>query len=91
MANSVYEAEYMATSNAAKEAIWLQKFIDELGVAPSIDGFIMLYCDNTRAIAQAKEPRSHQRTKHILYHFHLIQKIVDRGESTFKRSTERRT
>ena len=32
------------------------------------------------AIAQAKEPRSHQRLKHILRCFHLIREIVDIGE-----------
>ncbi|KAF7832298.1 copia protein (gag-int-pol protein) [Senna tora] len=29
---------------------------------------------------QAKEPRSHQRTKHILRRFHLIREIIDRGD-----------
>ena len=70
--DSVYEAEYIATSDAVKEAVWLRKFIDELKVAPSVDGPILLYCDNTGAISQAKEPRSHQCTKHILRHYHLI-------------------
>ena len=79
MADSVYEAEYIAVSDDAKEAVWLQKFIDELGVASSIDGPVLLYCDNTGAIAQAKEPRSHQRTKHILHCYHLIWEIMDRG------------
>ena len=36
-----------------------------------------LYCDNNGAIAQVKEPRSHQRSKHILQCFHLIQEIID--------------
>ena len=34
----------------------------------------------TGAIAQAKEPRSHQKSKHILRTFHLIREIVDRGD-----------
>ena len=80
VADSIYEAEYIATSDAAKEAVWLWKFIDELGVTPSTNGPVLLYCDNTRAIAQAKESRSHQHTKHILHHYYLIQKIVDRGD-----------
>ncbi|KAK8540281.1 hypothetical protein V6N12_046568 [Hibiscus sabdariffa] len=41
-------------------------------VVPSISDAIELHCDNNGAIAQAKEPRSHQRSKHILSHFHLI-------------------
>ncbi|KAK8555331.1 hypothetical protein V6N12_009479 [Hibiscus sabdariffa] len=55
-------------------------FVTELGVVPSISDALELYCDNNGAIAQAKEPRSHQRSKHILRRFHLIREIVDRGD-----------
>ncbi|KAK8618172.1 hypothetical protein V6N13_116040 [Hibiscus sabdariffa] len=67
-------------SEAAKEAVWIKKFITVLGVIPSISDAVDLYCDNNGAIAQAKEPRSHQRSKHILRRFHLIREIVDRGD-----------
>ena len=60
MADLVCEAKYIATSDAAKEAMWLRKFITELGVAPFIDGLLLLYCDSTGAIAQAKESKAHQ-------------------------------
>ncbi len=33
---------------------------------------ITLFCDNNGAIALAKEPRSHQKSKHIEQRFHLI-------------------
>ena len=77
VADSVCEAKYITASDAAKEAMWLRKFINELGVAPSLDGPVLLYYDSTGAIAQAKEPKAHQRTKHILRRFHLIWEIVD--------------
>ncbi|KAK8715750.1 hypothetical protein V6N13_043076 [Hibiscus sabdariffa] len=80
VADSTTEAEYIAASEAAKEAVWIKKFITELGVVPSISDALELYCDNNGAIAQAKEPRSHQRSKHILRRFHLIREIVDRGD-----------
>ncbi|KAK8676152.1 hypothetical protein V6N13_034206 [Hibiscus sabdariffa] len=67
-------------SEAAKEVVWIKKFISELGVVPSILDDVGLYCDNNGAIAQAKEPRSHQRSKHILRRFHLIREIIDRGD-----------
>ncbi|KAK8705149.1 hypothetical protein V6N13_048757 [Hibiscus sabdariffa] len=67
-------------SEAAKEAVWIKKFVTELGVVPSISDAMELYCDNNGAIAQAKEPRSHQRSKHILRRFNLIQEIIDRGD-----------
>ncbi|KAK8500692.1 hypothetical protein V6N12_005714 [Hibiscus sabdariffa] len=80
VADSTTEAEYIAASEAAKEAVWIKKFITELGVIPSIGDAVDLYCDNNGAIAQAKEPRSHQRSKHILRRFHLIREIIDRGD-----------
>ncbi|KAK8999949.1 hypothetical protein V6N11_082087 [Hibiscus sabdariffa] len=67
-------------SEAAKEAVWIKKFITELGVVPSISDAIELYCDNNGAIVQAKEPKSHQRSKHIFRRFHLIREILDRGD-----------
>ena len=58
----------------------MKNFITELGVVPSISDALDFYCDNNGAIAQAKEPRSHQRSKHILRRFHLIREIVERGD-----------
>ncbi|KAK8556182.1 hypothetical protein V6N12_002595 [Hibiscus sabdariffa] len=80
VADSTTEAEYIAASEAAKEAVWIKKFITGLGVIPSISDAVDLYCDNNGAIAQAKEPRSHQRSKHNLRRFHLIREIIDRGD-----------
>lgn len=58
--NSTIEVEYIATSSATKEAIWIRKFISELSVVLSIMDLIDLYCDNDGAIVPAKEPKSHQ-------------------------------
>ena len=49
-------------------------------MAPSLDGPVLLYYDSTDAIAQVKESKSHQQTKYILYHYHLIREIMDRGD-----------
>ncbi|KAL0408383.1 UNVERIFIED_CONTAM: Retrovirus-related Pol polyprotein from transposon TNT 1-94 [Sesamum radiatum] len=35
-ADSTTEAEYIAASEAAKEAVWMKNYIQELGVVPSI-------------------------------------------------------
>ena len=89
MADSVCEAEYVAASDAAKEAVWLRKFITELGVAPFLVGQVLLYCDSSGAIAQAKEPKAHQRTKHILHCYQLIREIVDRGDIDLQKIDEK--
>ncbi|XP_061336490.1 secreted RxLR effector protein 161-like [Gastrolobium bilobum] len=78
--DSTTEAEYIAALEAAKEAVWIKKFVAELGVVPSIVDPIPLYCDNTSAIAQGKEPQSHQRSKHVLRKYHLIREFIERLE-----------
>ena len=42
---------------------------------------ITLYCDNSGAVANANEPRSHTRGKHIERKYHLIREIVGRGDA----------
>ena len=49
--DSTIEAEYIAESDAANEAIWIKKFVTELGVVPSIESVVPLFCDNNGAIA----------------------------------------
>ena len=80
VADSTTEVEYIAASDAAKEVVWIKKFITDLEVVPSITNPVDVYCDNNGAIAQAKEPRSHQRSKHILRRYHLIREIIERGD-----------
>ena len=41
---------------------------------------ITLFCDNSGAVAQSKEPRNHKRGKHIERKYHLIREIVGRGD-----------
>ena len=71
-ADSTTEAEYIAASDAAKEAVWIKKFVTELTVVPSIESAVPLHCDNNGAVIQAKEPRSHQKSKHIERRYHII-------------------
>ena len=47
VADSTTEAEYIAASEAAKEGVWIRKFLIELGVFPNASSPLDLYCDNT--------------------------------------------
>ncbi|KAI3451510.1 hypothetical protein Pfo_008175, partial [Paulownia fortunei] len=82
IADSTMEAEYVAACEAAKEAVWLRKFLLSLEVVPSASQAITLHCDNSGAVANAKEPRNHQRGKHIERKYHLVRDIVQRGDVT---------
>ncbi|KAL0394527.1 UNVERIFIED_CONTAM: hypothetical protein Slati_4418900 [Sesamum latifolium] len=70
--DSTTEAKYIAASEAAKEAVWMRNYIQELGVVLSIAKSVVIFCDNNGAIAQAKKPRFHHRSKHILRRYHLL-------------------
>jgi hypothetical protein len=72
VADSTTEAEYIAALEAAKEGVWMRKFLIERGVFPNAFSPLNLYSDNNGAIALAKEPRNHQKKKHVLRKFHLI-------------------
>ncbi|KAL0449086.1 UNVERIFIED_CONTAM: hypothetical protein Slati_1465000 [Sesamum latifolium] len=62
--DSTTVAEYIVASEAAKEAIWMKNYIQELCVVLSIAEPVVIFCDNNGAIAQAKELRSHHRSKY---------------------------
>ena len=52
----------------------------KLDVIPSALEGIELFCDNNGAIAQAKEPRSYNKSKHVIRKYHLIWEIVDKKD-----------
>jgi hypothetical protein len=75
IALSSTEAEYIAQTHAAKEAIWLRNFVEEIGgsqVEP-----MKINCDNQGAIALAKDNKFHSRTKHIDLRYHFIREAVE--------------
>ena len=80
IADSTMEAEYIAACEAAKESVWLKNFYTDLEVVPNMEKPLVLYCDNSGAVANSKEPRSHKRGKHIERKYHLIRDIVHRGD-----------
>ncbi|KAL0420305.1 UNVERIFIED_CONTAM: Retrovirus-related Pol polyprotein from transposon TNT 1-94 [Sesamum latifolium] len=84
-ADSTTEAEYIAASEAATEAVLMKNCIKELGVVPSIAELVVIFFDNNGAIAQAKEPRSHHRSKHILRCYHLFGEMVSEGDCRMDR------
>ncbi|KAK1651410.1 hypothetical protein QYE76_069215 [Lolium multiflorum] len=81
VAKSSTESEYIAASEASSEAVWMKRFIVELGVVPSALDPLIIYCDNMGAIANAQEPRSHKRLKHIKLRYHSIREYIEDGET----------
>uniref|UniRef100_A0A7N2KPD3 Retrovirus-related pol polyprotein from transposon tnt 1-94 n=1 Tax=Quercus lobata TaxID=97700 RepID=A0A7N2KPD3_QUELO len=69
-----------AACEAAKEAVWLKKFLSDLGVVRMEQVPITLFCDNSGAVTKSKDPRNHKKVKHIERKYHIIQDIVARGD-----------
>ena len=59
------EAEYVACSLAIQEAIWLRRFLQNIGVIKTTFDPMTLFCDIMAALAYAKDSKYHGKTKHI--------------------------
>ena len=70
------EAEIMAGSDAAKEAIYLNRFLGEVGLSDSAP--VPLRIDNQGARDLSYNPELHQRTKHIDRRHFFIREAVER-------------
>ena len=64
VATSSVEAEYVASANTTKEAVWLRTLLKEVGYPRS--QATIVHADNQGTIALAQNPISHSRAKHIV-------------------------
>lgn len=85
IALSSCEAEYMAQTQASKEAIWICRLLTELDMEYGLPGKpVLIMADNQGAIALAKDPRFHSRTKHIDIQWHFVRDQVETGAVAFE-------
>lgn len=75
VALSSCEAEFMAATEAAKQAIWLKELLKEILGKEGEN--VILRVDNKSAIALTKNPVFHGRSKHILSRYHFIRECVE--------------
>jgi hypothetical protein len=78
VALSSTEAEYMAYSEAVKEAIWIRELLKDLNyeqLEPSV-----IFEDNQSTIKLAKNPVQHSRTKHIDTRHHFIRQMIEENQ-----------
>uniref|UniRef100_A0ACD5UHC9 Uncharacterized protein n=1 Tax=Avena sativa TaxID=4498 RepID=A0ACD5UHC9_AVESA len=80
VAMSSCEAEYIAASTACTQALWLARLLgDLLGRDTSA---VQLMVDSKSALALAKNPVFHERSKHIRVRYHFIRRCLDEGSIT---------
>ena len=82
VALSTAEAEYVALSTATQEAIWLRRLLTDGG--EPLEEPIVIHKDNQGAIAMAKNPVGHARTKHIDIRYHFVREGVQNGVIVLK-------
>eukprot|EP00253_Pinus_taeda_P005496 PITA_05496 len=74
LALSTIEAEYMASTHASKESIWLQRLCSSMGLVKRV---IRIDCDSQSVIFLAKNPSYHSKTKHIDVQYHFVRDMVE--------------
>eukprot|EP00253_Pinus_taeda_P028785 PITA_28785 len=72
------EAEYVAATAAACQAVWMRRMLRSLCQEQAKE--TVIFCDNSSAIALSKNSVFHKRTKHIDTRFHYIRELVSNGE-----------
>jgi hypothetical protein len=96
VAGSSMEAEYIAASEASREAIWLRSLLRELELLPDDATSIhtrgdfdasatTVFCDNNGAIALSFDQAFHARVKHVDVRYHFIREQVEAKAIVLKR------
>ncbi|GKD13602.1 hypothetical protein Tco_1198009, partial [Tanacetum coccineum] len=67
-------------SEAAMEAVWIRKFISGLGIVPTINEPLNMYCDNSAAVHYANEPGVQKGARHYQRRYHYVRECVELGE-----------
>jgi hypothetical protein len=77
VALSTTEVEYMASTHASKEAIWLQILCSGIGL---VQQDVRIYCDSQSIIFLEKNLAYHSKTKHIDIQYHFVRDMVEENK-----------
>ncbi|KAL6224932.1 hypothetical protein ACLB2K_003787 [Fragaria x ananassa] len=72
------EAEYVAAASSACQAIWLRRIFEDIGEKQ--ENATRIFSDNKSAIAMAKNPVCHNKTKHIKIKHHFLREASTNKE-----------
>jgi Reverse transcriptase (RNA-dependent DNA polymerase) len=78
VSQSSCEAEYVAASEAAREAMWERALLEELSYPQRTP--TRVYCDSQSAIHLIKNPVFHDKSKHIKGKYHYVREVVQDGD-----------
>jgi hypothetical protein len=80
VSNSTTEAEFIATADACKEALWLRNLVRDFDRHQDT---VDIFSDSTCALALIRNPVHHSRAKHIDVHHKFVRNRACRGEVKF--------
>lgn len=73
---STIKAKSIALRQAAREVVWIKRFINEMGL--EVIENLTLYRDNELSIASIKNAESQHQTKHIIIQHHYIRELINK-------------
>nr|GEZ60757.1 hypothetical protein [Tanacetum cinerariifolium] len=74
------QTEYVFILNGGVEAVWIRKLISGLGIVPTIEEPISMYCDNTEAITIAKDDGVTKGARHFRAKVHYLRETIKLGD-----------
>nr|GEX98260.1 retrovirus-related Pol polyprotein from transposon TNT 1-94 [Tanacetum cinerariifolium] len=77
------EAEYIAASEAAIEAVWIRKFISGLGIVPIINEPIKMFWDISAVLHFANELGVQRGARHYHRRYHYLRESIALGDIRF--------
>ena len=81
VSTSTTKVEYIAIGHAARESVWIKRFINEMALQTT---GLILNGDNEASISLTTNPKSQNRTKHIDVQHHYIRELVNDKELTIE-------
>jgi hypothetical protein len=84
VALSSCEAEYMGQTQATREAIWLRRLLQELMQQDERPLATIIFGDNQGALALARNPQFHPRTKHVDIQYNYSRERQEAGDVDFR-------
>jgi phosphoribosyl-AMP cyclohydrolase len=74
VALSTTKVEYMETTHASKELVWLQRLCSGIGLVQQV---VRIDCDSQSVIFLVKNPTYHSKTNHIDIQYHFVRDMVE--------------
>nr|GEV83535.1 retrotransposon protein, putative, Ty1-copia subclass [Tanacetum cinerariifolium] len=76
-AMSATEAEYIVASEVVMEDVWIRNFILGLGIVPTINEPIKMFCDNSFALLIVNEPGVQKGAIHYHRRYHYVANVLN--------------